>query len=256
MVWSESKTVQEAAHGPPRCGPGRRTLCVWSPSQQVAAELRGTWLGWLGFRPPGTLESPGSTRQRAPTNFLPDRPVLMACEDETALVKQCLEGNARAFETLVHRYYKVLFNCAYRMVSDVEDARDITQSTFLKAYEKLKTFDPRHKFFSWVYRIMVNESLNLLGRRKPHQPLDAALVSPRSRPDEDHERRRQGEAVQAALMHLSPEHRQVIVLRHYAELSYREMSWVLGIPEKTVKSRLFSARRQLSTILVSRGART
>jgi len=171
-------------------------------------------------------------------------------------VRECLEGNSRSFEVLVDRYYKVLFNSAYRIVNDREDARDITQATFLKAYEKLSTYDPRHKFFSWIYRIMVNESLNLVYRRKPQQPLDPAIVSPYRNPDEDYERRRRSESVQAALLQLAPEQRHVVVLRHFAELSYKEMSWVLGIPEKTVKSRLFSARRQLGAILIGRGART
>ena len=77
---------------------------------------------------------------------------------DATLVARCLEGDASAFEPIVRRYQRVLYNVAFRMVGDREDARDIVQSAFVKAWEKLATFDPRHRFFSWMYRIVVNES--------------------------------------------------------------------------------------------------
>jgi RNA polymerase sigma-70 factor (ECF subfamily) len=156
---------------------------------------------------------------------------------------------------LVERYYKVLFNVALRLVNDSEEARDITQTTFMKAFEKIGTYDARHKFFSWIYRILINESLNLLNRRKPREPLDPDLVARGDTPEEEFEKLRLSQRVQAALTHLSIEHRQVLVLRHFADLSYKEIGSVLRLQEKTVKSRLFSARRQLCTVL-SRGRAT
>jgi RNA polymerase sigma-70 factor (ECF subfamily) len=126
----------------------------------------------------------------------------------------------------------------------------------MKAYDKLSTYDPKYKFFSWIYRIMTNESLNLIGRRRSHEPLDFDLVSTQKNPEEEYEGRRVGRAVQSALMRLSADHRQVLVLRHFVALSYKEMSSALGLPEKTVKSRLFAARRQLGAILVNRSATT
>jgi RNA polymerase sigma-70 factor (ECF subfamily) len=139
------------------------------------------------------------------------------------------------------------------MVGNREDASDITQTVFLKAWQAMGTFDRRHKFFSWIYRIMMNETLNHLGKRKRTEPLDEAMVSDGSGPDEDCSRQRLRESIQAALLELSPDYRQVIVLRHYAELSYEEMSGVLRIPEKTVKSRLHTARQLLSGILPRHG---
>jgi RNA polymerase sigma-70 factor (ECF subfamily) len=142
----------------------------------------------------------------------------------------------------------VLFNVAYRMVNDREDARDITQTVFVKAYEKLKTYDPQYRFFSWIYRIAVNECLNFLGRRRPQQPLDAEPMSPVG-PQDEVDARELSEQVQSALMKLSPDYRQVLILRHFVELSYDEMSGVLKVPVKTVKSRLYTARQRMGEML-------
>lgn len=169
----------------------------------------------------------------------------MNSEDDAELVSRCLRGDPQAFEPLVARYEKVLFNVALRMVGNYEDARDIAQTAFVKAYEKLSSYDPRHRFFSWIYRIMVNESLNLLGRQKTHQPLDPSLTSADD-PGEHARLQELSEQVQAGLMELPQDYREVLVLRHFGELSYVEMSSLLGIPEKTVKSRLYTARQRLA----------
>ncbi len=171
--------------------------------------------------------------------------------DDTELVNRCLGGDQQAFEPLVARYQKVLFNVALRMVGNHEDARDIAQTTFVKAYEKLATYDPRYRFFSWIYRIMINESLNLLQRRKTHQPLDATLASVKDL-QQDLLAQERSRMVQTALLRLPAADREVLILRHYMELSYTEMSETLGIPEKTVKSRLYSARQRLADLLVER----
>jgi len=180
-------------------------------------------------------------------------PVLQAEDQEEALLGRCLEGDGGAFGELIDRYQRVLFNVSLRMVGNREDALDITQTVFLKAWQAMGTFDRRHKFFSWIYRIMMNETLNHLSKRKRTEPLDETLVSDGSGPDEDCSRQRLRDLVQAALLELSPDYRQVIVLRHFAELSYEEMSGVLRIPEKTVKSRLHTARQLLSGILPRHG---
>jgi RNA polymerase sigma-70 factor (ECF subfamily) len=170
--------------------------------------------------------------------------------DDAELVRRCLQGEVEAFEPLVRKYEKVLYNVALRMIGGPEEARDLTQGAFLKAYEKLGTFDGRHKFFSWLYRILVNESLNALKQRKPSQPLDPRLASLAS-PQADAQSRELQGRVQAALLKLSPEHRQVLVLRHFAEMSYADMSAALAIPEKTVKSRLYEARQRLGELLLA-----
>ena len=182
------------------------------------------------------------------------RPVVPATNEDSALAVRALGGDTRSFELLVEKYYKVLFNGALRMVNDTEDARDITQVTFMKAFEKLSTFKPEYKFFSWIYRIMIHESLNLLGRRRPRVELDPGLVATRDDPETDCAQSELSQAVSVALQRLSLDHRVVVVLRHFLSLSYDEMAEVLDIPAKTVKSRLFAARRQLGVLLVHRSA--
>lgn len=176
----------------------------------------------------------------------------MMSTDDNTLVRRTVDGDRQAFGVLVERYEKVVFNVAYRMVGSREDAEDITQATFLKAFEKLGTFDPGHKFFSWLYRIAVNESLNLLSRRKERVALDIDLVWEGKNPEEQFARSELSEAVQRALMRLKSESRQVLVLRHFAALPYREIAAVLDIPETTIKSRLFAARRELRALLLHR----
>jgi len=168
--------------------------------------------------------------------------------DDADLVSRCLGGDVQAFEPLVLRYQRVLFNVAWRMLGDREEARDVVQGAFVKAWEKLGTFDPRYRFFSWIYRIVVNESLNARGRRPPLQPLEADLPSPGG-PEVELRDRERSDCVQAALRRLSGDDREVIVLRHFADLSYAEIGEALGLAEKTVKSRLHEARRRLGRAL-------
>lgn len=85
--------------------------------------------------------------------------------DDAELVKRSLEGDTAAFEALVTHYQRVLFTVAVRMLGDREDARDATQNTFIKVYQKLNTYDPQYRFFSWVYRILRNECLNARRRQ-------------------------------------------------------------------------------------------
>ena len=171
-------------------------------------------------------------------------------DDKTA-ISRCLAGDTAAFETIVAHYQQVLFTVALRMLGDEEEARDAAQNTFVKVFEKLATYDPRRRFFSWIYRILVNECLNV--RRRPSaaresvidentvQGLDVDAV----------EAAQKREAVKKAILDLPPAYREVIVLRHFAALSYDEMSDAIGIPMKTVKSRLYSARQLLATRLAA-----
>lgn len=172
-------------------------------------------------------------------------------QDDVALVERCIRGDTEAFAPLVARYQKVLFNVAYRMVGDYEDARDISQDAFVKAYEKLDLFDPSRRFFSWIYRIMINECLNHLRRRKPLEPLDPRLASPGSLQD-DLQARETSRRLRAALDELATDDREVLILRHFVGLSYAEVGALLEISEKTVKSRLYTARQRLGGLLGAR----
>jgi RNA polymerase sigma-70 factor (ECF subfamily) len=170
--------------------------------------------------------------------------------DDAAIVARCLEGDIQAFGTLVERYQRVLYNLSLRMTGSPEDARDASQTAFLKAWEKLASFDPQYRFFSWIYRIAVNECLNQLNRRRRVEPLDTHLELPSGEDASSTLRAREAsERVQAALLRLTPEHREVVILRHFLEMPYGEIADTLTIPEKTVKSRLYEARQRLCELL-------
>ena len=172
-------------------------------------------------------------------------------EQDRALVKRWLGGQRDAASGLVDRYQKRLFNVALRMLGNVQDAEDVTQTVFLNVFLKLRTYDPRFKFFSWIYRMTVNESLNTLKRRKPTVTLEDELdiQAPGAAPDGATEVQ---DRVGKALMCLKPDDRAVVVLRHFASFSYQEIADVLEIPVLTVKSRLFTARERLRLTLRER----
>jgi RNA polymerase sigma-70 factor (ECF subfamily) len=169
--------------------------------------------------------------------------------DDLELVRQSLAGRTEAFGVLVNRYQKVMYTVALRMLSNPEDARDATQDAFVKAYQHLATFDSRYRFYSWMYRILVNECLNVNRDRRSEEPLDPYAAGAGS-PFETALASERVVQINMALERLSPEYRAVVVLRHFAGQSYGEIAEALSIPEKTVKSRLYSARQQLGELLL------
>ena len=171
--------------------------------------------------------------------------------DET-LVERCREGDGSAFAVLVHRYHRPIYNAAFRVLGNAEDASDITQVVFMRVTERLDDFDSRYKFFSWIYRIALNEALNLARRQGREEPLDddAEIAgSQAAEPEWNVGQNELAERVQRALLGMNVDDRAVLTLRHFSDCSYREMSAILGVAEKTVKSRLFAARRRLRDLL-------
>jgi RNA polymerase sigma-70 factor (ECF subfamily) len=173
-------------------------------------------------------------------------------ENDPALVRRCREGERDAFEQLVLRYQKPVFNAALRMLRDAEDAMDVAQTTFLKAFEHLADYDPSFKFYSWLYRIAINESLNVVGSRRTFQEINGEEPDEAPGPDLQVEGEQTLRAIEDALMRIGPELRAVIILRHFLHLSYQDMADTLLLPEKTVKSRLYTARQLLREQLLQR----
>ena len=169
--------------------------------------------------------------------------------DDSVLVTRTLAGDTDAFAVLVSRYEAVLFRVALRMLGDRADAADAAQTAFIKAYERLTSFDNSFRFFSWIYRILLNECLNTKRSRRSHEQVSVDIVAGKS-PLEDLEVAERQDRVQRALLALPDDYRKVVVLRHFAELSYEDIAATLGIPEKTVKSRLYTARQRLMELLV------
>ena len=172
---------------------------------------------------------------------------------DSSLVIETLNGDREAFGRLVEKYERRIFNLAFRICGDYEDAMDVTQTVFVKAFERLETFDPSRKFFSWLYRMGVNESLNQVKRQRRIVHIEFDLPSRATGPDQQIIREESNGLVQSALKKLGEDQRVAIILRHFVDLSYRQMGDVLGIPEKTVKSRLYSARQRMKEILTGAG---
>jgi RNA polymerase sigma-70 factor (ECF subfamily) len=178
--------------------------------------------------------------------------------DEAALVDKARERDARAFAELVRRYEAKIFRLAQHITQNREDAEDVLQETFLKAYEHLDQFQGQSKFYTWIVRIAVNQALMKLRRRKTDRSvsLDETIDTGEDTVtreiaawDEDPEQRfsreELGAILDSAIQGLAPPYRSVFVLRDIDELSTEETAEVLGLSVPAVKSRLLRARLQL-----------
>ena len=176
----------------------------------------------------------------------------MSKTDDTKLIERCRSGDRKAFEALLMQYERPVFNAAYRMLNNRDDAQDITQSVFLKVFENFDQYDPSRRFFSWIYRITLNESINWKSKTNRLTSLEIETADEGKGPEQQLDTEQASQSVQAALMTLTSDYRSVVVLKHFLGCSYTEISQVLEIPEKKVKSRLYSARQQLKDALADR----
>lgn len=174
-------------------------------------------------------------------------------EQDRVWIERCLKGDLDAFGALMDRYERPVFNAILHMVGNSQDAREICQQVFMKIFEHLGTYDSQRKFFSWIYRAAMNESINHLKTRHPHEPLSEKLEHREAGPVERFEEAERRDHLQQAVMAMHADHRVVIILRHFLQLSYREAAEVLNLPEKLVKSRLFTARQLLRRALEAKG---
>lgn len=184
-------------------------------------------------------------------NFSAGKVYLDKGDGDSTLVERALAGDLTAFSAIVDRHQKTVYNLALRMVQDSDDAEDVAQAVFIKTYERLSSYDRRYKFFSWLYRIAVNESLNYLRQRKPMERMHEEAVAASMQDEVEHADT--ARHIDEALQGLTADQRAVVVLRHFEGLGYEEIGKVLNITEKKVKSRLFSARQILRGLLERRG---
>jgi RNA polymerase sigma-70 factor (ECF subfamily) len=174
-------------------------------------------------------------------------------EVDARIVRDCLAGDPQAFASLVERYERPVYNVALRMLRNPEDARDIAQTVFMKAYQNLSNYDSQHKFYSWIYRMAINESLNILRvRDRSAGPVDEQFADECAGPSDLLADEQTRDVVLEAVDQLKPEYRAVIVLRYFVDRNYEDMSEILGIDAKTVKSRLYTARQLLKDQLALR----
>jgi len=182
------------------------------------------------------------------------------------LVRRCVAGDAAAWEEIVQKYHRRIYNICYRFAGSANDAEDLTQEVFIKMYRTLNTYDvERGAFMTWVttmtrnllvdhFRKTKNERITDSLEATPSEHEDAMPLSERipdqgSTPDAGVQSRETSEAVHQALQKLSPELREAVILRDLQDMDYREIAAVLRVPEGTVKSRINRGRAELARLL-------
>jgi RNA polymerase sigma-70 factor (ECF subfamily) len=176
--------------------------------------------------------------------------------DEHQLVVACLEGRAGAFDLIVERHRRSVYQVCYRFVGNHEDASDLTQDVFLRAYRGLKNFRGGSSLATWLYRIGVNVCLNRMAVKRPvTEDIDARphVDTGRESQVERVLREERGVRVRAAIAQLPPKQRATLVLRIYQELSHEEIAQVLGSSVGAVKANFFHALGNLKKILGTEG---
>jgi RNA polymerase sigma factor (sigma-70 family) len=183
-------------------------------------------------------------------------------EEDESLVARTQRGDAEAFDVLVERYKERLYATVYHMTSNHEDANDLVQDAFIKAYKSINSFKSQSSFYTWVYRIAVNRTINFLKRRKNknHYSLDDVDASIQTDPDfvelMSHvtPRREAGltelqQKLNEALQKLSESHRAVVTMHDVQGMTHADIAKVMKCSEGTVRSRLFYARQQMQGYL-------
>lgn len=190
----------------------------------------------------------------------------MTREQEREIIDRVLSGDTEAFEALVLEHQNKVYSLALRMVGNEEDARDMAQEAFIRAFSSLTGFRGDSKFSVWLYRLTSNICIDFLRSRAKKRTVsmtwtddegddagELEIPDERFSPEEQFDRRSIRESVQRGLDSLSPQYREILVLREINGLSYEEIGRVLGIEEGTVKSRIFRARKKLCDFLLREG---
>ncbi len=183
-------------------------------------------------------------------------------ENDRELIEAIQAGDPTAYRGLVERYQSRIYALMCGMVRDREEARDLTQEVFIKAYNNLDRFRLESSFYTWIYRIGMNLAIDHLRKFKKRraEEFDDGIAARESDgsvgeayragdPGRSLERKQLNEQIMIALQTLSPDHRQVILLREVEGLSYKEIADALDVPEGTVMSRLYYARRKMQQLL-------
>jgi len=182
--------------------------------------------------------------------------------EDLLLVQRSRNGDMSAYDDLIRRYQERIYATIYHMTANHEDANDLAQETFIKGYQALKSFKGDSSFYTWVYRIAVNKTINFLKQRKnrtylnlndldfnaEHDPDLVALISDKT-PRRDASLSELQEKLNAAMLKLSPVHRLVVTLHDVQGLSHEEIGKIMDCNIGTVRSRLFYARQQLQAHL-------
>ena len=182
-------------------------------------------------------------------------------EQEKQWLEEALEGNKDSFGKLIEAFQGPVFNLAYRMLGNADEAEQAAQEAFIRAYTRLDSYNPAYKFSTWMLSITSNYCVDLLRKRRAlmlsiDEPLPPhpALMSEKESGPEAHALDREKEAkVQALLDTLQPDYRQAIILRYWYEMSYAEIASAMDTTVSAIKSRLFRARRDLAEANIELG---
>lgn len=177
--------------------------------------------------------------------------------EELGWIEQSLAGDKQAFAQLMQRYTGAVFGLAYRMLGNAQDAEDAVQEIFLRAYSRLDSFDRTRKFSTWLLSIASNYCIDRLRRRRYNwltlDDVAFSLASDQPGPERSALENERRVAVHDALQRLPENYRLVAVLRYLNDLSYDEIAQVTGLPESTIKTRLYRARAMLAESLGAEG---
>lgn len=172
-------------------------------------------------------------------------------KDDNDCVKEVLAGDKEAYGFLIHKYKDKIYTLLLRMIHDAQDAQDLTQECFIKAYHYLHSFDPERKFSSWLYRIAVNLCLNALQARQKIQrhpaEWDDEWLIDESSPESILLQKEHVSEIREVIEELPEHYRIVLLLRYLEDMSYQEISAVLEVPISTVQVRLHRAKLKLRT---------
>jgi RNA polymerase sigma-70 factor (ECF subfamily) len=184
-------------------------------------------------------------------------------DSDEHLIKDALAGNQRAYEELLSRHRQSIYHVIFKIVRHPEEANDLVQETFMKAFSSLASYRFEYRFSTWLYKIAANNAIDHLRKRriealsldKPLQTHDGevSIEIPdwSNNPEEDLFRKRRAVTVKEAISTLPPKYKEVIVLRHQQDKSYEEIAEQLHVPVGTVKARIFRARELLKKKLKS-----
>jgi RNA polymerase sigma-70 factor (ECF subfamily) len=170
---------------------------------------------------------------------------------DRSLVQRALRGEHQAYGELVKRYQRSVFNVCYRMMGERREAEDMTQETFLRAFDRLRTYHPARPFGPWIRRVGANLCLNSMKRRKLtvlplEEELEGVVTNVAERPETAQAHAERAETIREAILSLPDHYRAVIELRHFFDMSYKEIAQTLELPLSDVKSHLFRARKTLA----------
>jgi len=168
----------------------------------------------------------------------------MKTKDDNELVYEVLQGSRSSFEVLIERYQDKIYGMILQMTDDREMAKDLTQDVFVKAYTGLRGFNFKYRFFSWLYRIALNETISGMKARRRFESLEKAGELA-AEDNEQHDGSESGTRLKQALRELKSDYRSLILLKYYFGLSYDDMAETLEISVSKVKDRLFNARMAL-----------